>query len=55
VVRLTSAGHALVERSVDAVLGREAQLVAGLPPADRDALVALLDVLMRQVRERVAP
>ncbi|MCL2552924.1 MAG: MarR family transcriptional regulator [Actinomycetia bacterium] len=54
-VRLTPAGHALIERSVDAVLGREAALVAGLPPAERATLIALLDTLMTDVRARVAP
>lgn len=52
-VRLTAAGHALVERVVDQVLGREALLVQGLRPAERAALVALLDRLLRDVTQQV--
>ena len=50
---LTAAGHALVERVVDQVLGREALLVQGLRPAERTALVALLDRLLRDVTRQV--
>jgi hypothetical protein len=39
-VTLTAAGHALVERAVDQVLGREAQLVRGPDPAERAGLAA---------------
>lgn len=53
-VTLTAAGHALVERSVDQVLGREAQLVRGLRPDERAALVELLDRLLHDVAGRVA-
>ncbi|WP_234327255.1 MarR family winged helix-turn-helix transcriptional regulator [Streptomyces sp. NRRL WC-3742] len=53
-VRLTPAGHDLVERSVDVVLGREALLVDGLAPAERETLVALLDKLLTDVRQRLA-
>jgi DNA-binding MarR family transcriptional regulator len=52
-VTLTAAGHALVERSVDQVLGREAQLVRGLRPDERAVLVELLDRLLRDVADRV--
>ena len=52
-VTLTAAGHALVERVVDQVLGREALLVQGLRPAERAALVALLDRLLRDVTRQV--
>ncbi|MFI0900728.1 MarR family winged helix-turn-helix transcriptional regulator [Streptomyces sp. NPDC020983] len=54
-VALTPAGHALVERSVDAVLGREASLVQGLTPQERTQLITLLDTLMADVRRRTAP
>lgn len=54
-VTLTAAGHALVERSVDQVLGREAELVSGLLPADRAVLAGLLDRLLREVTARQAP
>ncbi|MEY9872185.1 DNA-binding MarR family transcriptional regulator [Streptacidiphilus sp. MAP12-33] len=52
-VSLTQAGHALVERSVDAVLGREAQLVGGLDPEQRAALSGLLDRLLADARSRI--
>jgi DNA-binding MarR family transcriptional regulator len=48
-VALTQAGHALVDRVVDEVLGREAQLVRGLLPAERAELAALLDRLLQDV------
>jgi DNA-binding MarR family transcriptional regulator len=53
-VRLTDEGHALVERTVDQVLGREAYLVSGLTRRQRLALVELLDVLLADVSTRVA-
>jgi len=52
-VSLTADGHALIERSVDAVLGREAALVDSLSPPERAALVALLDKLFTDVKGRV--
>ncbi|HEX5115747.1 MAG TPA: MarR family transcriptional regulator [Pseudonocardiaceae bacterium] len=52
-VTLTDAGHATVERTVDQVLGREAELVGGLTPARRADLVGLLDTLLAQVRQRL--
>jgi DNA-binding MarR family transcriptional regulator len=51
-VALTADGHDLVERSVDAVLGREASLVAALSADERAALVGLLDKLSADVRAR---
>ncbi len=44
-----------MERTVDAVLGREAQLVDGLTEAERAALAGLLDRLLREVAGRVSP
>jgi DNA-binding MarR family transcriptional regulator len=54
-VTLTTAGHALAERVVDQVLGREAHLVAGMRPADNAMLAGLLDRLLKDVAERLAP
>jgi DNA-binding MarR family transcriptional regulator len=51
-VKLTAQGHALIERSVDAVLGREASLTSALPERERTALIALLDKLLADVRRR---
>jgi DNA-binding MarR family transcriptional regulator len=52
-VSLTADGHALIERSVDQVLGREAALVGGLSPAERATLVDLLAKLTEDVRRRL--
>ncbi len=52
-VRLTEAGHALVERTVDEVLSREAELVAGLKGEQRVLLARLLDGLLADVSRRV--
>jgi len=52
-VTLTRAGHALVERTVDRVLGREAELVRGLAAAERADLAGLLDRLLAGVAARV--
>ncbi|WP_335971740.1 MarR family winged helix-turn-helix transcriptional regulator [Streptomyces sp. CA2R106] len=52
-VELTEEGHALIERSVDAVLGREAELVTGLSASERETLVGLLDKLFTDVRARM--
>ncbi|RKE17610.1 MarR family winged helix-turn-helix transcriptional regulator [Streptomyces sp. TLI_171] len=54
-VALTPDGHELIERSVDAVLGREAELVTGLDPAERAQLAALLDRLLTDLYARVGP
>lgn len=51
-VSLTAEGHALVERSVDMVLGREAELVSSLSEGERASLIGLLDKLMADVRQR---
>jgi DNA-binding MarR family transcriptional regulator len=53
-VKLTAEGHALIERSVDAVLGREATLTGGLSERERTVLIAILDKLMADVRRRTA-
>jgi DNA-binding MarR family transcriptional regulator len=45
-VTLTQAGHELIERTVDRVLGREAQLVADLDPGQRGELASRLDTLL---------
>jgi DNA-binding MarR family transcriptional regulator len=53
-VTLTAAGHALVERTVDQVLGREAELVRGLPAAESTELAALLGRLLNLVAAHVS-
>lgn len=53
-VKLTAEGHALIERSVDTVLGREATLVSGLSDHERTTLIAALNKLMADVRRRTA-
>ncbi len=53
-VSLTDQGQALIERSVDAVLGREASLVQSLSESERATLVALLDKLFTDARRRAA-
>ncbi|HZE37216.1 MAG TPA: MarR family transcriptional regulator [Stackebrandtia sp.] len=52
-VSLTDEGHALIERSVDEVLGREARLVTGLTATERAALAELLEKLTADVRRRL--
>ncbi|MFC4563605.1 MarR family winged helix-turn-helix transcriptional regulator [Nocardiopsis mangrovi] len=52
-VALTPAGHDTVERLVDRVLGRESELVAGLPPGDRAALDGLLRTLLRDLNAQL--
>ena len=54
-VRLTATGHDLVERTVDEVLQREAQLVDSLSREQRSALAQLLDGLLADVLRRVGP
>ena len=53
-VTLTEAGHAVIERSVDAVLGRDSELVAGLTAEERDALIPLLTKLENHIRPRAS-
>lgn len=53
-VELTAEGHALIERSVEAVLGREATLTSSLSERERTVLIGLLDKLMADVRRRTA-
>lgn len=53
-VTLTAEGHACIERTVDRVLGREAELVDGLTDGERGELVALLEKLTADVRRRTA-
>ncbi|MFB6725290.1 MarR family winged helix-turn-helix transcriptional regulator [Kribbella sp. NPDC056345] len=52
VVTLTPAGHALIERSVDQVLTREAELVASLTPDNRAQLATALQQLLDDVTSR---
>ncbi|MGW1340553.1 MarR family winged helix-turn-helix transcriptional regulator [Kribbella sp. NPDC002412] len=49
-VTLTADGHDLVERTVDQVLTREAELVASLTPANRAALAGQLQELLGEVQ-----
>jgi len=49
-VALTKAGHAVIERSVDAVLGRDSDLVAGLTAEEQEVLIPLLGKLEAFVR-----
>ena len=51
-VTLTADGHAVIERSVDAVLGREAELVVDLSAEERRLLAPLLGRLEDAVRAR---
>jgi DNA-binding MarR family transcriptional regulator len=51
-VTLTPAGHAVIERTVDAVLGREAELLGGLSAEDRTRLAQLLERLEADVLRR---
>jgi DNA-binding MarR family transcriptional regulator len=48
-VRLTPAGHALIEASVSQLLEHEDHLISGLPPTDRAALTGLLGDLLRDL------
>ncbi|MBK0870237.1 winged helix-turn-helix transcriptional regulator [Saccharopolyspora sp. HNM0986] len=51
-VELTRAGHALVERTVDLVLSREAELLDGIESGRREQLAELLRDLLRDVQTR---
>jgi DNA-binding MarR family transcriptional regulator len=52
-VELTPAGHELVERTVDRVLAREAQLLERLGPERREALAELLRELLDDVQDEL--
>ncbi|GHH44678.1 MarR family winged helix-turn-helix transcriptional regulator [Streptomyces candidus] len=52
-VMLTPTGHDLVERTVDQVLGREAQLISSLNTAQQAQLAELLQALLRDVQYRL--
>ncbi|GAB2792725.1 MarR family winged helix-turn-helix transcriptional regulator [Streptomyces daliensis] len=52
-VALTEAGHALVEETVDQVLGRESELVAGLSEPQQAQLTELLRILLADVQARL--
>lgn len=54
-VTLTSAGHDLVERLVDQVLGREADLVSCLTSEQRTTLTELLRLLLAHVDTEIGP
>ncbi|WP_225729106.1 MULTISPECIES: MarR family winged helix-turn-helix transcriptional regulator [unclassified Nocardia] len=51
-VKLTPAGHRLVERTVDRVLTREVELLSGLNPEQRGRLTELLTILLHDVQRR---
>jgi DNA-binding MarR family transcriptional regulator len=53
-VTLTDAGHAVVEATVDRVLGREADLISGLSAEQQAQLAELLDVLLTSLQRRTA-
>ncbi|MFF7041877.1 MarR family winged helix-turn-helix transcriptional regulator [Streptomyces massasporeus] len=52
-VELTTAGHELVERTVDRVLAREAELLEGLGAERQEALAELLRELLGDVQEQL--
>lgn len=52
-VSLTPAGHELVERLVDRVLGREAELISGLTAEQRATLTELLRLLLADVHREL--
>jgi DNA-binding MarR family transcriptional regulator len=53
-VRLTDAGHRVIENTVDDILSREDELVSGLSVQQRAQLAELLDVWLRDVTARLA-
>jgi DNA-binding MarR family transcriptional regulator len=53
IVTLTAAGHELVERLVDRVLGREAELISGLTPEQQAALTDLLRLFLEDLQTRL--
>lgn len=52
-VTLTSAGHAQIDRLVDQVLGREAQLVSRLTSGDCAELTRLLRLLLNDLQDQL--
>jgi len=52
-VTLTAEGHALVERLVDEVLGREAELISCLNPAQQAALTELLRTFLSELEAQL--
>ncbi|MYV96816.1 MarR family winged helix-turn-helix transcriptional regulator [Streptomyces sp. SID3343] len=52
-VALTETGHAVIEATVDRVLGREAELVNALTPEQQAQLAELLGILFDDVRARL--
>lgn len=52
-VTLTASGHALVERLVDRVLGREAELISGLTEEQHDALTQLLRTFLTDLEDKL--
>ncbi|MFD0415983.1 MarR family winged helix-turn-helix transcriptional regulator [Streptomyces sp. NPDC127108] len=52
-VTLTQAGHDLVEATVDQVLHRDAELIAGLTPDQQAQLTGLLESLLADVQRRL--
>lgn len=52
-VTLTQSGHDLVERLVDHVLGREAELISGLTQAQQATLTDLLRILLDDLETRL--
>jgi DNA-binding MarR family transcriptional regulator len=53
-VTLTAQGHALIERTVDELLGHEEALLSGLTDGQREELSALLRVLLASLHDRPA-
>lgn len=45
-VELTARGHLAIERDIEAMIGRERELISHVPPADRDRLADLLRQLL---------
>jgi DNA-binding MarR family transcriptional regulator len=52
-VTLTPGGHDLVERTVDQVLNREAELIGGLSSTQQNQLTTLLQTLLQDVQHRL--
>ena len=52
-VTLTGSGHALVERLVDRVLGREAELISSLTQEQQDALTQLLRTFLNDLENKL--